>query len=98
MLTRYDLLRARLGTRAGGVVAALVLEALLVLLLFSVGSGIQPPDLPQPSLTSIAIDPPPEPEDPPEAQAAEAAATAPDCRPPHVTPPPTQPGEAQIES
>lgn len=78
--------------------AALVLEALLVLLLFSMGVGLNQPNLPQPSLTSISVEDPPEPVDPPKAEAAIAAATAPDYRPSPLTPPPAPPAETPAPS
>ena len=96
--TRYHLLRERLGTRAGGIVAALLLEALLILLLFSMGSGILAPQVQQPSLTSISVEDPPDPAEPPEVEAEIAAATAPDYRPSPLTPPPAPPAETPADS
>ena len=96
--TRYQQLRERLSTRAGSIVAALVLEALLVLLLFSMGAGLVGPDAPQPSLTSISVEDPHEPVEPPEAEAAIAAATAPDYRPSPLSPPPAPEAESPAES
>lgn len=96
--SRYDLLRQRLGTRAGGVVLALALEALLVLVLLSMGSGLVAPDAQQPSLTSISVEEPPEPVEPPEVEAQVAAANAPDYRPSPLTPPPAPEAETPATS
>lgn len=75
-----------------------MLEALLVLVLLSLGSGLRAPDTEQPSLTSINVEEQPEPVEPPEAEAAEVATTAPDYRPSPLTPPPAPPAEEPAES
>ncbi len=77
--------------------AALVLEALLVLLLFSMGSGILPSLVDPPSLVSISVEEPPEPAEPPQDEAAIAAATAPDYRPSPLTPPPAPDSETPTQ-
>ncbi|MCL6249656.1 hypothetical protein M3P36_01150 [Altererythrobacter sp. KTW20L] len=87
VLSRYQELRERLGPRAGGVAAAIVLEALLLLALLSLGHGgtIAEPD--QPRLTSIDFTDPPPPDEPPPAPAETPSSIVPTVEPPAPAPP-----------
>lgn len=85
--SRFHTLRDRLGTRAGGVVATIVLEALLLLVLLSLNYGTHKATPDQPRLTSVEFTDPPLPDDPPEAQAAAPSALAPSAEPPAALPP-----------
>ena len=99
-------LRARFGRRAIGLTAALLLEALLIILLLTLGRADGGPATPQETIVSFNVDgatpPQPEPEpaaeEPRETQAAqeESVVEAPDTPPPEpvvqrVEPPPARP-------
>lgn len=97
--SRYHELRERLGPRAGGVAATIVLEVLLLLALLSLGHVGTSPEVDQPRLTSIDLaDPPPQDEPPPapaETPSVRVATVEPPAPAPPVPPAETPPPGAQ---
>lgn len=83
-------LRARIGTRAFGVLAALAIEALLLLLLLSLGTTAFGPEGSSESLVSFDVYSPPE-QAPPEAEAEPERSAEPPAPTPQPAPP--QPAE-----
>lgn len=97
-------LRARYGDRLTGIVAALVLEAALLILLFTLGYGSQPGQPDGPALSTFDVsDPAPAPEEPqpdepqpqqPQVKAPAATSPTPVVQPAPIAPAPAQPAFA----